>query len=1376
MLRRRLAFALAFLGLAQAVPRSGSAAAAPAPPVAAVLRDDAAGLSLRLRFSPAAVEESDLGSLLRLAGCNLESADPEAPTAPGAPLLPRWRAQFALPPESEAQLTWQLLASEPLAGEPLPFPTLRPASDPQAPPSEDFQRDAAAFARSRPLALRLGALRQLRDLRVQELIVDPVAWDPERGLRLASELLLTIRFQPRRSAPDGELGREPLRRPDPLFTPVYAGALLNGAAAARWAERRPAAAGPGLRAGRAQPALELQTATPGLYGLDGAALAAWDIPLGTPLAEIALWRQRFAWDGSGQPDFQQLPVPRYFLDRDSDGLLDADDTLVFIGDRLATAPASPDALEWYGRAASFYVGRAPSLASEMPSASGWSEGESWSVPAHFERRRAEHGESYFLANPPSVLYNAATETWANNLYYFPLPVHGQNFTLDLAMASPGALVDSSATLRLHFQGTHNTTTAREFAISVINDGGTTALPICNFSLAQAIHYSATVPAGALADGDNTLRVQRINSPFVWLAVLQDWELLYDSRYVAQDDSLAFDAGELSGAVELRVEGLSGAWSGWQLLRLDPAGGAPVRIALGAANASGVPGDYRLSFRDQLAGGERWLLADAGRLRAPSLLAPADLAFLDEAAPVDALAICHEEFLADMQRWADWREGQGYRVELIGSEAVWDAFGGGARGIVPLRNAARFAYQQWGTAALLLVGDGSKDARGLGANAMPDFIPVFSRQEDVLGAYEMVALEEAVAKFSPNAWPSLLVGRLPVGDASQLAALLDKLECYEAYTTAGACAGGGEWRGDFLHVADDCWIWEDYYEPFVCKVNEGQFEVGQAELLAFVAAENLTRDFRPRPFYLSALTDPWFAAHPTAILSEVQTSLRPILAAAFTDSLSQGWGFVSVQSHANRNQLGHEEYFKTNYGADDQLLLANAGRPFVWALYGCHGNTFSLANEGSLNAGDCMGEKLLFLGGGRGAVASYASEGYEYLFPNIDLERQLIHLLFATDAASGAAADWRLGTLQLASELRYGQYVSSYRYNLLGDPLTRIDRSPPRLRLFADRQELKDGDFIPTQSPGDTLVLQAMLLDETRQTAPVLADQLGPLESELAAAWVPFHADTALLDSLIATTDTTLVELAVPVDSALAAAGGGARGWLLEAAVPYAPERDYLALRTRDQADREGRLTLWAAKVVDFFSASGDSLRSGQWVRGAGRLAIRIRVPSTTFQPESFSLFEDGALRPEISAVFAGGNPDTTVYLMECDYAWSPGEHTLEVRHDGEQYDGIRLVVDSRARLLEGLVFPNPFRVATTFRYALTGAVREGTLSIYTLSGRRIYHRRLEEPAEGETRWLSWDGRDDRGDPIANGVYLLRLVFTDLAGEELVWEDKVVRMR
>ena len=138
--------------------------------------------------------------------------------------------------------------------------------------------------------------------------------------------------------------------------------------------------------------------------------------------------------------------------------------------------------------------------------------------------------------------------------------------------------------------------------------------------------------------------------------------------------------------------------------------------------------------------------------------------------------------------------------------------------------------------------------------------------------------------------------------------------------------------------------------------------------------------------------------------------------------------------------------------------------------------------------------------------------------------------------------------------------------------------------------------------------------------------------------------------------------------------------------------------------------------------------------------------------------------------------ESNVYLMVQPYRWDPGEHEAVVFMDNEEYGRIVLRVDAEARLMGGMIFPNPFRSVATFRYLLSGAISEGELSIYTLSGRLIRRERLYELSEGVHHYATWDGRDATGDSVANGVYISRLVFRDSAGEPLVWEDRVVRMR
>ena len=69
-------------------------------------------------------------------------------------------------------------------------------------------------------------------------------------------------------------------------------------------------------------------------------------------------------------------------------------------------------------------------------------------------------------------------------------------------------------------------------------------------------------------------------------------------------------------------------------------------------------------------------------------------------------------------------------------------------------------------------------------------------------------------------------------------------------------------------------------------------------------------------------------------------------------------------------------------------------------------------------------------------------------------------------------------------------------------------------------------------------------------------------------------------------------------------------------------------------------------------------------------------------------------------------------------------------------------------------YPNPFNPETALRYALPEA--QGVrLEIYDLLGQKV--RTLVDGAQppGSYR-LVWDGRNDRGQAVASGVYLYRL--------------------
>ncbi len=94
---------------------------------------------------------------------------------------------------------------------------------------------------------------------------------------------------------------------------------------------------------------------------------------------------------------------------------------------------------------------------------------------------------------------------------------------------------------------------------------------------------------------------------------------------------------------------------------------------------------------------------------------------------------------------------------------------------------------------------------------------------------------------------------------------------------------------------------------------------------------------------------------------------------------------------------------------------------------------------------------------------------------------------------------------------------------------------------------------------------------------------------------------------------------------------------------------------------------------------------------------------------------------------------------------------------------VHFQVINRSSISNLLNYPNPFSTSTCFVYTLTGAETPAhfRLQIMTVGGRVV--REVTESEFGPLRAgthrsaFCWDGRDQYGDPLANGVYLYRVL-------------------
>jgi hypothetical protein len=118
------------------------------------------------------------------------------------------------------------------------------------------------------------------------------------------------------------------------------------------------------------------------------------------------------------------------------------------------------------------------------------------------------------------------------------------------------------------------------------------------------------------------------------------------------------------------------------------------------------------------------------------------------------------------------------------------------------------------------------------------------------------------------------------------------------------------------------------------------------------------------------------------------------------------------------------------------------------------------------------------------------------------------------------------------------------------------------------------------------------------------------------------------------------------------------------------------------------------------------------------------------------------IRPEIEP----GDHQLTVYAT--DNYGNETTHTVEFSVRGDF--GIEWAIN----------YPNPFSTQTTIAYVLTGATDEYVeIKIFTVSGRLIRTIQDTERETANYRTLKWNGEDDRGDKVANGVYFARIKAT-----------------
>ncbi len=1134
--------------------------------------------------------------------------------------------------------------------------------------------------------------------------------------------------------------------------------------------------------------------------------------------------------------FRDSPVPIQVRDLDGDGLFGPGDDFVFFGlnawDRLHPAPRD----KRYGREHDYFLTVRDEGGVRFTEAPSFADTVLVPVTTSVVTRRYEddgvYMPSYAAGDTPGSISLGVDAIREEHMYWVGGPESDYPAPFDLPGILPGAgnLLRVSAPVQRTFM-TSDPDVRVTFAVRAPGGAYTDlpgALRLTGKARGVFTQGPDSLAAIALGPSGNLLRMRLVGG----LAALDWMEWTWRRDLVAVDKKLFFHTNDLAGLQEFRLLGFGPADSvaSSRLLLLDLADSSRTATTAGprlltwrASQFDGIVLRVQLDLGDPPRPRTIYAVSPAAAIQPSGIerVSEDDLTEPD-GADEDLVVVAHPDFREGIAPLVQARRDQGLSVRVSTPRQIYDRFNGGRPSPVAIRSYLRYLFRARANppSFLLLVGDASEDFTGAFDQSAPNYVPtqtVFGDASDFTQGRELVASDEwFVDNLSRTLGeqvyfsPEMHVGRIPAGSTTELAAAVDKILAYGDYQDTDT------WRSRALLISDDefsstlagteAYRYQGDTSHLPRRAGESIFRWSAWETRRLIQETAGFAEFGVDTFFTATYMDtvpglqrcrelgesepdctvypcPFGEGGPRHCFNTISAPYgdspdprsdnynygRTVVPPILRQYLNRGHLLAIYQGHAHARVMSHEYiYYDATGLREDTRLLQNDGRPFFFMGFGCHLAQFAGYKEGLSSVGDCVTERMLFADRGRGAVAAYASTNYEWLGNTATPNLAVIRSMFV-DPPRDPVTDrtrWLLGEIITDAKWRmaspeYASPAMVATYTLLGDPSMPLEMAPPRFSVYVNCEPdagpscepWMEGVPLAAEAGSDTVRIRVRLQDEQSLSGRIrLRDGSGDIDSSAyRLASDPRYPG-----------DDRRLELAY--DRALAP-----------------PASDYdIEIEVTDAAGRTRRASLPVEFGTAFFVVrNGASMPLGeQDILETGDSVLVSFVSPVDLDATATDLWLDSARLPTYGPALAPGarSGELRAVLPEL----TGGEHRLRIRTAAPGGSAVERAQvfqgpgGGESRLLLLYNFPNPFDQGTAFCYRLSRAAASAKVSVFTLSGRKIWS--AEGSARANDNSITWDGRDADGDPVANGLYLYKLEVRTAEGRTISRVERAARVR